>query len=629
VGAPDARVARGLIEASNFRTGFVRVARPNSSGEDLRDRGSRSTWTSVNKSTSRASSGRRGSVVEVARELLAEGRTDEMLSLVTQLAVLNGELATRAAQDATDAAAAIAREQAAAAREQAAAARVAELEQRLEKLLARYKKSEAVSKAQLVLFLDAISRGEAGDLLTDPEDPRSEASTRLRDLSKIEEDEDEPRTKAPRERPPTRQPAPAHLRRVPNPIEVPLAERPCPRCGVERTCIGHDVTEVIELIPAQVIVRQDQREKLACLHCEGELVRAPVGDKVVVGGKLGNGLVIDMLVGKYGDGLPLHRQRERYARLGLLISVSTLVDQIAWITELLRPLWRAALAECIASKVMHLDGTGLSVLDRDAAGGKRLGTLWGYVGDEAAAYVYASTGKSVGQKPGEMGPQDILALRKGPTVADASSVFEASFEENPDLLECGCNTHARRYFVKALDAGDQRAALPLAAYKRLYKIEEEIRGLAPEAKLEARQKQSKPVFEELASWAETHQPYEPPASKLGAAIRYLLNHRVALGRFLESGLIPIDNGAVERLHVRTALTRKNFLFAGSDAGGERAAIAYTILSCCRINGVNPIEYLTDVLPKLTGRIRLMDLPALLPAPWKASRAAAALAASAT
>jgi transposase len=583
----------------------------------------------VSKSKRKGSAERPGSVVDIARELLAEGRTEEMLSLVT-------ELANRAAQDATDAAEALAREQAAAAREQAAAtreqaaatreqaaaARVTELEQRLEKLLARYKKSEAVSRTQLVLFLDAISRGEAGDLLTDPEDPRLEAGTRLRELSKIDEDKDEPRTKAPRERPPTRLPAPAHLPRVANPISVPLGERPCPRCGGERTCIGHDLTEVIELIPAQVIVRQDLREKLACGSCEGQLVRAPVGPKVVAGGKLGNGLVIDMLVGKYGDGLPLHRQQERYTRLGLDLPISTLVDQVTWITDLLRPLWRAALAECIASKVMHLDATGLPVLDRAAAGGKRLGALWGYVGDEVAAYVYASTGKQLGQKPGEMGPQDILSLREGYTVADASNVFDASFAQHPKLIECGCNMHARRYFVKALDAGDHRAALPIAAYKRLYEIEEELRALAPEAKLEARQQHSKPVFEERISWAQVHQPYEPPTSKMGVAIRYLLNHRVAFGRFLVSGLVPMDNGAVERLHVRTALTRKNFLFAGSDAGGERAAVAYTILACCRISEVNPLEYLADVLPRLSGRVRLMDLPALLPAPWKASRAAA-------
>ena len=119
------------------------------------------------------------------------------------------------------------------------------------------------------------------------------------------------------------------------------------------------------------------------------------------------------------------------------------------------------------------------------------------------------------------------------------------------------------------------AALPIAAYKKLYEIEDE----SP-----ARREQSRPVFDELVAWAEIHQPFEAPSSKLGDAIRYLLNHRVALGRFLEPGLVPIDNGKVERLHVRAALARKNFLFAGNDDFGERAAIAFTILGCCRLIG---------------------------------------------
>jgi hypothetical protein len=108
-----------------------------------------------------------------------------------------------------------------------------------------------------------------------------------------------------------------------------------------------------------------------------------------------------------------------------------------------------------------------------------------------------------GKKPGEMAPETILALREGYTVADASNVFDASFQRNPKLIECGCNMHARRYYVKALDAGDQRAALPLAAYKRLYEIEEEIRQCDPDAKLAVRQAQSKPVFNELVAWAKT------------------------------------------------------------------------------------------------------------------------------
>lgn len=522
------------------------------------------------------------------RELLTERRDTEVLALVAKLVVRNSEL-----------------------------------ERRLVQLLSRGHKNEGVSTAQLKLFLDALAA--AGANVGDATAPDlGEANEKLRSASGIDATSGgEATTEKPARQPPLRKPPAAHLPRVDNLIKVPAAERPCPACGAERACIGHDVAEVIELVPAKVIVRVDRREKLACATCEGELVRAPVGDKVVSGGRLGSTLVATLVVDKYDDGLPLHRQKRRFGRMGAELSVSTLADQVTWATDLMRPLWRMAIEQVLTAMVMHLDATGLPVLDRDAAGGKRLGALWGYVGDEnVAAYLYASTGKKNAQRAGEIGPEEMLARRTGYTVADASNLFDLSFER-PDLVECGCNMHGRRYWTKALDAGDTRAALPIAAYKKLYEIEAKVRDLAPSEKLAVRQAESKPVFDEIVAWSEAYKPHEPPASSLGAAIRYMTNHKVALGRFLEDGVIPIDNGIVERLHVRAALTRKNYLFAGSDTGGERAAIAYTILGCCRLAGVNPVEYLTDVLPRLARGVRLRDVPAMLPAAWKAARQVAA------
>ena len=291
----------------------------------------------------------------------------------------------------------------------------------------------------------------------------------------------------------------------------------------------------------------------------------------------------------------------------------------------MRPLWRAAMAEVVTAPVMHLDGTSLPVLDKTKEGGLKIGALWGYVGNVAgiltALYLYASTGKKDGQREGELGPADVLKLRVGYTVADASNLFDTSFKRK-ELIECGCNMHARRYFTKALDAGDARAALPLAAFKKLYDLEEEIRSRDAPEKLAQRNERAAPVYDELVEWCQKHQPYEPPSSAMGKAIGYLINHQIALRRFLEDGRIPIDNGAVERLHVRTALTRKNYLFAGSDEGGDRAAIAYTLLGCCDLADVNPVEYLADVLPRLAHGVRIVGTPKLLPAAWKAARAAA-------
>jgi transposase len=542
-----------------------------------------------------------GSVLDVVRTLLADNDSDAVLEIVSKLVADNADMTRRLAQ-----------------------------------VRARFKTSEKVNRAQLILFADAVHRGEGdpddegGE--SDGPDELDEADAKLRTASGLD-DHDEGdigrlTTKPPRQ-PANRAAAPAHLERVTNPISVQAAQRPCPRCGSERTCIGHDVTEVIELVPAKVIVRRDAREKLACATCEAEVVRAPTGDKVVASGKIGLGLATTLLVEKYVDGLPLHRQRERLARLGLDIAVSTLADQIKWSADLLRPLWRAALAEVVAAQVMHLDGTGLMVLDGSTKANKKIGALWGYVGVNAgeviAAYLYTSTGKATGQMPGELGPQDMLELREGLTVADAAGLFDASFAKNKKLIECGCNMHARRYLVKALDAGDKRAALPLAAYKKLYEIERELRerALGSDEVLAQRRERSKPIWDELVAWCTVHKKHETPSSKLGIALRYFTNHQVALGRFLDHGEVPLDNGIVERLHVRTALTRKNYLFAGSDGGAERAAIAYTILGSCRLAGIDPLEYLRDVLPRMTRKVRLLDLSALLPSRWAAARATAA------
>ena len=500
-------------------------------------------------------------------------------------------------------------------------ARNSELEQRMARLLARAHKNEGVSEAQLRLFMDALTTESDEESGADP--TLADANEKLREASGIDKPAESESNAERKRQPPLRQPPPAHLPRIDNPIAVPEQDRRCPKCGSERACIGHDITEVIELVPAQVVVRVDRREKLACESCQGELVRAPLGDKVVAAGRLGSTLVAVLLVDKYDDGLPLHRQKQRFERMGLKLAVSTLADQVAWAADLLRPLWRLAVLQVLSAKVMHLDATGLPVLDRDAAGGKRLGALWGYVGDaDVAAYLYASTGRKTGQKPGELGPEDMLANREGFTVADASNLFDQSFKR-PELIECGCNMHGRRYFTRALDAKDARAALPLAAYKKLYEIEAKVRDRTVDERLTVRQAESRPVWDELCAWCETYKPHEPPQSKLGEAIRYFTNHQEALGRFLENGLIPIDNGIVERLHVRAALTRKNYLFAGSDTGGERAAIAYTILGSCRLVGVNPVAYLTDVLPRLARRFRLRDLAALMPAKWKAEHATGA------
>lgn len=522
----------------------------------------------------------RGEVLDMLKDLLASGRNDEVIALVAKLVARNKDL-----------------------------------ELLLAKLRESRNRGEHVAPGQLDLFLAQLKEQT-------PAGPLSEADKKLEETANNNGGrKEEPK---PPKQPPARRPPPPGLRRVDNPIPVAPQERRCPNCGAERKCAFHEAMEVIELIPAEVIVRRDIREVLACDRCDAEMQRAPMGDKVVAGGVYGSTLVATLFVGKYKDGMPLYRQGEALERLGLSMPSSSMADQIQWATDLLRPVWRGLIEDVRGAHVMHVDATGLPVRDKDSPKGLVTGSLWGYVGitgeARSAVYLYTSTGKKLGQRDGEIGPEQFLAMREGYVVADAAGLFDASFRTGK-CIEVGCNMHGRRYFFKALDAGDKRAALPIAAFKALYDIEACVREASAEQRLDERQRRSKPVYDELIAWCQAYRPQEPPGSLLGKAIQYLLNHQLALTRFLEDGTLPIDNGIVERLHRMPALTRKAFLFAGSHAGADRAAIAYSILGSCDLAGVNPVDYLADVLPRLArdGVVLHRDVPALLPAAWKTAR----------
>jgi transposase len=536
------------------------------------------------KSAPPAKSELKGSVLEVLKELLAGRQDEEILALVTKLVARNGEL-----------------------------------ELLLAKLRERRNKGEHIAPGQLDMFLEELEKQT-------PPGSLAEANKKLEEAAKS--NGGRPDKPKPPKQPPVRRPLPPGLPRVDNPILVPESERPCPRCGGERKCVCFETTPVIELISAKAIVRLDRREVLACGTCDAEMQRAPMGDKVVTGGVYGSRLVATLVVDKYKFGLPLYRQGEKFEALGVLIPSSSMSDQIMWATDLLRPIWRGLIDDVCDAHVMHGDATSLPVRDKDSPKGLILGSLWGYVGDQThAVYLYTSTGKRLGQRPGEIGPMQLLQMRadlgKQFVCVDASSIFDKSFLTTK-LIEVGCNMHARRYFIKAKDAEDMRAAVPLAAFKALYDVEACVHDASPEQKLAERQRRSKPVYDELIAWCLAYQPHEPPASMLGKAIQYLLNHRVELTRYIDDGTLPIDNGIVERLHRIPAITRMNYLFAGSHTGAERAAIAYSIIGSCELLGIDPVEYLADVLPRLAREdiVLARDVPALLPAAWKKARAAA-------
>lgn len=527
----------------------------------------------------------RGPLMEMLAQLLAERRDEPVKKLFAQVLLRNSELEKRLAK----------------------------------RRLGAANESEGITSAQLEMFLQALKE-EANAALQEANEKLEHAAKAL---------EKQPAASKPPKQPALRRPAPEHLRRVENIILVPPEQRPCPFCGKERTCIDHDTTLVIELLPPEVIIREDKRELLACVPAccdESALKRAPLGDKVVSGGIYGSTLVSTMLVRKYDHNMPLHRIREELLRYGLDMPSASASDQIQWSTDLLRPIWYELQADVLRAKLVQLDPTSIPVRDKEHGFGVQLGSLCAYVGDgELVAYLYSSTGKKNGQRAGELGPEDFLAMREGLTMADASNAFDKSFAR-ADLIELNCNAHARRPFVKALDSGDTRAAIPIAAFKRLYDIEEEATkdNLTIEQRTELRREKSRPLYDELIAWCRAYRPLEPPQTPLAKACGYIINHHVGLTRFIDDGSIPIDNTLVERLHRRPAIGKRNFLFVGSHAGGDRAAIAYSVLGTCRLIGLNPVAYLGSVLPELARGIELDQVAAFMPNAWKRAHPDAAL-----
>jgi transposase len=387
-------------------------------------------------------------------------------------------------------------------------------------------------------------------------------------------------------------------------LEPPEAERTC-ACGEAKTCIGCERSQVLELIPARFKVIVYERAKYACKRCEeAGVVIAPVPAKPIDSGLPGFSLIADVLVKKYAEHLPLHRIREIYKRHGPDIPVSTLADWVASGAEALEPIAAEIRERVLASHVVQADDTPLTVLDRSRPGGSKRGYMYAYLGDGShVAYDYRPTRSA-------SGPGEFLGPREGWVQADAAGAFEPLFALGR-AKEAGCWSHARRYFVEALET-DKQAAVALSWIGKLFEVEREAEGRSFDERLALRQERSRPAREELGRWIAEVSPGTPPKSPLGKAFTYATNQWVALGRFLEDGRLELHNNACERALRRIAVGRNNWLFAGSDAGAERAAVIYTVLGTCRLHDVEPWAWVKDTLEKLAGGWKQSRIAELLP-----------------
>ena len=446
------------------------------------------------------------------------------------------------------------------------------------------RKTERIDPAQLRLFLDELGRAA-----TVQDDARPVVAHVRR---------------KPIERKGSKTVIPESIPREVVRLEPDEAQKTC-GCGAAKTCIGCETSQVLELVPAQFKVIVYERAKYACRRCEGEgVVIAPVPAKPIDGGLPGFGLMADVLIKKYAEHLPLHRIREIYKRHGPDISVSTLADWVGAGAEALEPVAAEIRRQVLASWVVQTDDTPLTVLDRSKAGGSKRGHMWAYLGDAVwVAYDYRPTRSGAG-------PCEFFGLREGWVQADAAGAFEPLFAQGR-AKEAGCWSHARRYFVEALDT-DKRAALALKWIGDLFETERDAAGRSPEERLALRIERSRPVLDALGAWIAETSKSTPPKSPLGKALTYAANQWRPLHRFLEDGRLEIHNNACERALRRIAVGRNSWLFAGSDAGAERAAVIYTVLGTCRLRGVEPFAWLKDVLEKLATGWKQSEISALLP-----------------
>lgn len=426
---------------------------------------------------------------------------------------------------------------------------------------------------------------------------------------------------------PARKPLPEHLPRERVVVTAPEA---CPCCGSGRLCkLGEDITETLEVVPRQWKVIQTVREKFSCRDCE-KITQPPAPFHVTPRGLFGPSFLAMLLFEKFGAHQPLNRQRDRYAREGVDLSLSTLADQVGACTAALSPLYRLIEAHVLAAERLHGDDTTVPVLAKSKTD---TGRIWTYVRDDrpfggpappAALFHYSR------DRRGEH-PVAHLSSWSGILQADAYAGYNALFHADrlpAPLTRALCWSHARRYFFELADVATQlkkrrkKAPIisPLAVeavgrIDAIFDIERTINGKSAEDRRAVRQERSAPLVTELEEWLRENRTTLSKSSAVTEAIDYMLKAWPAFTAFLGDGRICLTNNAAERALRGIALGRKSWLFAGSDRGGQRTAFMLTLIATAKLNDIDPQAWLADVLARIAD-IPQSQLSELLPWNWR-------------
>lgn len=459
-------------------------------------------------------------------------------------------------------------------------------------------RSEQISPDQMQLFLEQLDAQTAGDDSGGDDEPPAAPGG-----------EDKPAA-----RPRGRQPLPPHLKRQRVEHDLSEAEKHCEECRQDLRPIGEETSERYEYIPAQLVVIEDVCKKYAC-SCTVKTATKP--PQPIAKSAAGASVLAHVIVSKVADHLPVYRQAKILRRIGVNISDQTMCGWLRQSAELLKPLYGTLKDFVLSSKVTGTDDTPVRVLDRKVRGKTRTGRFWPYTGDRhhpGVVFDYTATRERAG-------PEEYLKGRGGGYLqADAYVVYDSFYGSERGWVEVGCWAHARRHFWEARDTDAARMGAALAYIARLYAVEKTARqrGITGEELRLLREQGSVPVLEQLRAYLGKIQTELLPKSEAGKAVAYALNHWAALTRYVEDGDLPIDNNRTERSLRGIAVGRKNWLFVGSDRGGETMSVLQSFVATCELVKIDPFAWFADVLTRI-GEHSIQKLDELLPHRWAAAR----------
>lgn len=445
-------------------------------------------------------------------------------------------------------------------------------------------KTEAMNAEQRQMFEDTLAEDQAS------------LEAQLQALQGAP-DTDKPQSEAKRK--PRREKLPEHLRRVEHRHEPAHTSCPTPGCGEPMVRIGEDVSERLDIVPAEFFVHRHIRGKWACKCCQqkgqGRLVQEPVAPQIIDKGMPASGLLAHTLVARFVDHLPYYRQEQINARSGVHTPRSTLAAWSGAAGASLMPLYAAHREFVLGARVLHADETPVRMLD-PGAGKTAKAYVWAYARgehDPIPAVVYEfCPGR------GSKYPAQFLAEWTGTLTCDDYGGYDVVFKVE-DRIEAGCLVHARRKFDELAKANASPVATQaIQRIARLYRVEGEARAMTSDERLAHRRQHALPLWDELHAWLRLERARVPDGGGIAAALDYSLKRWQALGRFLLDGAVSIDNNHIENLMRPWAMGRKAWLFAGSELAGQRAAMVMSLVQSAKLHGHDPWAYLKDVLDRL-------------------------------